>query len=168
MRSRASSTRPTIGMGPLPPSVLNLADYGRIPRHGGPAGHREHRPGRANRRLKVQAAGQARPCPAGGARAIAARADARAPGALKISLEVRGQARHGGAPACRPQDPPRKGGSSGRNWRRAGGRRGRARARSSPGFSKEEILRPAKEDPRAPGGVFESVGGVLSELLDQG
>jgi hypothetical protein len=36
-----------------------------------------------------------------------------------------------------------------------------------PGFSKEEILRPAKEDPRASGGVFESVGGVLSELLDQ-
>jgi hypothetical protein len=37
-----------------------------------------------------------------------------------------------------------------------------------PGFSKKEILRPAKEDPRASGGVFESVGGVLSELIDQG
>jgi len=35
-----------------------------------------------------------------------------------------------------------------------------------PGFSKEEILRPARDNPRAPGGVFESVGGVLSDLLE--
>ena len=45
-----------------------------------------------------------------------------------------------------------------------------ARARTgevTPGFSKEEILRPAKEDPRSPGGVFERVGGLLSDLLDQ-
>jgi hypothetical protein len=35
-----------------------------------------------------------------------------------------------------------------------------------PGFTKAEILKPAKDDPRAPGGVFERVGGVLSELLD--
>ena len=32
----------------------------------------------------------------------------------------------------------------------------------------EEILRPAKEDPRGPGGIFERIGGLLSELLDQG
>jgi hypothetical protein len=46
-----------------------------------------------------------------------------------------------------------------------------ARAREGsvkPGFSREEILKPAREDPRTPGGVFERVGGVLSELLDQG
>jgi hypothetical protein len=46
-----------------------------------------------------------------------------------------------------------------------------ARARAgevTPGFTKEDILRPAKEDPRAPGGVFERVGGLLSDLLDQG
>jgi hypothetical protein len=36
-----------------------------------------------------------------------------------------------------------------------------------PGFTKEEILRPAKEDPRAPGGIFERVGGLLSELLER-
>ena len=36
-----------------------------------------------------------------------------------------------------------------------------------PGFTKAEILRPAREDPRAPGGVFERVGGLLSELLEQ-
>ena len=46
-----------------------------------------------------------------------------------------------------------------------------ARARAggvTPGFTKEDMLRPAKDDPRAPGGVFEQVGGLLSDLLDQG
>jgi len=44
-----------------------------------------------------------------------------------------------------------------------------ARARAgavTPGFTKDEILKAAKDDPRAPGGVFESLGDVLSELLD--
>jgi hypothetical protein len=46
-----------------------------------------------------------------------------------------------------------------------------ARAREgtvTPGFTKEEILKPAKEDPRAADGVFERVGGLLGELLEQG
>jgi hypothetical protein len=37
------------------------------------------------------------------------------------------------------------------------------------GFTKEEILKPtAKDDPRSAGGVFERVGGLLSELLEEG
>jgi len=46
-----------------------------------------------------------------------------------------------------------------------------ARAREGevkPGFTKAEILKSAKEDPRAPGGVFERVGALLSDLLDRG
>jgi hypothetical protein len=42
-----------------------------------------------------------------------------------------------------------------------------ARARAGevrPGFTKAEILRPAKADPRAAGGVFDRVGTLLSEL----
>jgi transcription-repair coupling factor (superfamily II helicase) len=35
----------------------------------------------------------------------------------------------------------------------------------APGFSREEILKPAPEDPRGPDGVFTRVGGLLSELL---
>jgi hypothetical protein len=35
------------------------------------------------------------------------------------------------------------------------------------GFTKAEMTRPAAENPRAPGGVFERVGGLLSELLDR-
>ena len=41
-------------------------------------------------------------------------------------------------------------------------------AEVKPGFSKAEMTRSAKEDPRASGGVFEQVGGLLSDLLDQG
>jgi hypothetical protein len=45
-----------------------------------------------------------------------------------------------------------------------------ARARSgdvSPGFSKAEILKPEKDDPRQPDGVFARVGALLSELSDR-
>ena len=35
-----------------------------------------------------------------------------------------------------------------------------------PGFTKAEILRAKPDDPRAPGGVFERVGGLLSEMLE--
>jgi transcription-repair coupling factor (superfamily II helicase) len=44
-----------------------------------------------------------------------------------------------------------------------------ARAREGevkPGFTKEEILRPAREDPRAPDGVLTRVGELLSRLLE--
>ena len=34
------------------------------------------------------------------------------------------------------------------------------------GFTREEILRPAKEDPRAEGGLFGRVGGLLRELSE--
>jgi transcription-repair coupling factor (superfamily II helicase) len=34
------------------------------------------------------------------------------------------------------------------------------------GFSKEEILKPVAEDPRAPGGLFDRVGGLLQDLGD--
>jgi len=35
----------------------------------------------------------------------------------------------------------------------------------TPGFTKEEILKPPKEDPRAEGGLFDCVGGLLEDLL---
>ena len=49
----------------------------------------------------------------------------------------------------------------------AGGSWWAARAQSgevAPGFSKDEILRPAAEDPRAEDGVFARVSGLLREL----
>ena len=46
--------------GPLPDSVLNLADYGRIRVMADRLGDRVHRPRGADRRVKVPAAGEAR------------------------------------------------------------------------------------------------------------
>jgi len=81
-------------------------------------------------------------------------------------------------------DPPAGGGRAAADNRRASpaeGRKGRpgrpapswwtVRAREGtvrPGFTKAEVLKPARDDPRAPGGVFVRVGGLLSDLLDQG
>jgi hypothetical protein len=49
----------------------------------------------------------------------------------------------------------------------AGGSWWAARAQAgevAPGFTKDEIMRPAKENPRAEGGVFARVSGLLREL----
>jgi hypothetical protein len=50
--------------------------------------------------------------------------------------------------------------SSGSSWWTARATAGEVTA----GFTKEEILRPPKEDPNAPGGVFTRVRGLLAEL----
>jgi hypothetical protein len=50
--------------------------------------------------------------------------------------------------------------SSGASWWTARATAGEVKA----GFTKEEILKPPKEDPTAPGGVFTRVRGLLAEL----
>jgi hypothetical protein len=53
----------------------------------------------------------------------------------------------------------------------AGGSWWAARAKGgevAPGFSRDEILRPAKEDPRAEGGLFFRVSSLLRELSNGG
>ena len=62
--------------------------------------------------------------------------------------------------------PPRKGGDpvAGGSWWAARAKAGGV----APGFTREEILRPAREDPRAEGGVFSRVGGLLRELSGGG
>jgi hypothetical protein len=37
----------------------------------------------------------------------------------------------------------------------------------APGFSKEEILKEVPPDPKAPGGVYERISGLLRELGDE-
>jgi hypothetical protein len=100
------------------------------------------------------------------------------PAALRLSLDGAGGRLPGAGkatshqpPATRHQPPasPRKSGARSQaaapSWWTARARAGEV----TPGFSKEEMLKPThKEDPRAPGGVLERVGGVLSDLLDQG
>jgi hypothetical protein len=82
------------------------------------------------------------------------------PAALRLNLET-------SVAVTRPQIPGGRR-STGRSqlapsWWTARARTGEVK----PGFTKEEILRPAKDDPRAEGGVFERVGGLLSGLLEQ-
>ena len=93
------------------------------------------------------------------------------PAALKLTLD--GALPQQGAPAPRKDAPlgvpaasrsrPAKTPAAAPSWWTARARAGEV----TPGFTKEAILRPTKDDPRAPGGVFERVGGLLSDLLDR-
>jgi transcription-repair coupling factor (superfamily II helicase) len=142
--------------GPLPPSVLNLADYGRIrvmaDRLGVEALDRE------GRTVVLKFRPVARIDPVRLVSLVRQRSDIALipPAGLKFSLDA--------APPVRPPQPAgvsRRGSNAAPSWWTARARAGEVK----PGFTKEEILRPAKDDPRAPGGVFERVGGLLSDLL---
>jgi len=164
--------------GPLPDSLLNLADYGRIrvmaDRLGVDTIDRE------NRTVVIKFRPQARLDPARLVNLVRRRGDLTLvpPAGLKLDLS-RGDVSKSEAsrpaaskPATRSPQPsaysPARGSSlrsqaAAPSWWTARAREGEVK----PGFTKAEILRPAKEDPRAPGGVFERVGGLLSELLEQ-
>jgi hypothetical protein len=95
------------------------------------------------------------------------------PAALKLSLDGArgsglGTAKASGSASPQPLAPsPKRAasryGGAPPSWWTARARAGEVK----PGFTKEEILKPAKDDPRAPGGVFERLGGLLSELLER-
>jgi transcription-repair coupling factor (superfamily II helicase) len=158
--------------GPLPASVLNLADYGRIrimaDRLGIDAIDRE------GRVVVLKFRPQAKIDPVRLVALVRQRAELTLvpPAALRLSLdkaEATGQKAQAdpAVSAKSPAPSPRKGGRYGNtapSWWVARAREGEVK----PGFTKADILRPAKEDPRAPGGVFERVGSLLSDLLDQG
>jgi len=59
---------------------------------------------------------------------------------------------------------PKKGGDpvAGGSWWAARAKAGEVTA----GFTRDEIMRPQKEDPRAEGGLFGRVGGFLRELSE--
>ena len=156
--------------GPLPDSVLNLADYGRIRVMADSLGVESiDRDGRV---VVLKFRPQAKVDLGRMLALIRQRDDLTLlpPAALRLSL---------GSPEPLNPKPlavspkplalgPKKGGprshAAAPSW-------WTARARESevkPGFSKAEILRPGKEDPRAEGGVFAQVGDLLSALLDQG
>ena len=145
--------------GPPPESVQNLAEYALHPAAGRPYRARVPRPRRLSRRLKVQARREARSGLAVPGRAAARRTCTLIPPA---TLQAGHEEAHGAASAGRGARPEPAAPTSGRERDATrsggpGGRRGRRRARYG-GFTKDEILRPATEDPRAEGGVF--VAGV--------
>jgi len=155
--------------GPPPDSVLNLADYGRIRVMADRLGIESiDREGRAVvLRFRPQAKLDATRLVA----MVHARPELSLvpPSALKLSLDSPPTAAVKTQPSGRPSPGP-----SAANPSRKGGRQSpppswwTARARTgevSPGFTKQDILKPAKADPRSPGGVFARVGGLLAELI---
>jgi transcription-repair coupling factor (superfamily II helicase) len=158
--------------GPLPDALLNLADYGRIrvmaDRLGIEAIDRE------GRTVVLKFRPQPKIDSVRLVSLVSRRADLALvpPAGLRLNLEMaQGSGRKAQTAESKAQGSGLRaqGKPGGRNaaapsWWTARAREGEVR----PGFTKDEILRPAREDPRAPGGVFERVGGLLSEILDQG
>jgi transcription-repair coupling factor (superfamily II helicase) len=154
--------------GPPPPSVLNLADYGRIRVMADRLGIESL--DREGRTVVLKFRAQANLDPVRLVALVRRRGDLTLvpPAALRLNLDRDGAHAKGGSlgpanpksPIVNPKKRPVR-----PSWWTARARAGEV----TPGFSKEEMLKPAhKEDPRAPGGVLERTGGVLSELLDQG
>jgi hypothetical protein len=163
--------------GPLPASVLNLADYGRIrvmaDRLGIDSIDRE------GRLVVLKFRPQAKLDPVRLLTFVRERPELTVAPPASLKLEVIGDSGLGvgggqvGGSRARPnpQSPIpnhlRRGRESLKGhapswWT--------ARARETevkPGFTKAELTRGAKEDPSAPGGVFERVGALLSDLLEQ-
>ena len=153
--------------GPLPDSVLNLADYGRIRVMADQLGIDTIDREGAYRRLKVQTAGEGRSGAARVAGAAAARPHAR-PACGPQAVARCGSRLGAGRPRSRQcpvpgRRPPaaRRGGVTIAGRARAGGRPGHGKRRSSLAFRRRRSSSRKHEDPRAPGGAFERVGGVV-------
>jgi transcription-repair coupling factor (superfamily II helicase) len=160
--------------GPLPDSVLNLADYGRIRVMADRL--RLEAIDREGRTVVLKFRPQARVDPVQLVALVRQRPELTLapPAALKLNLDLaeaeraKGLGMKGGqSPGPQPSAlSPKKGasrGQGGSSWWTARARAGDVK----PGFTKEEILRPVKDNPRASGGIFERVGGLLSDLIER-
>jgi transcription-repair coupling factor (superfamily II helicase) len=159
--------------GPLPESVLNLADYGRIRVMADRLGIESI--DREGRTVVLKFRPQARVDTVRLVALVRQRPDLALipPAGLKLTLDQGSGARDSGSgkkavPSPQLLSPgPKKSGSkvqvAAPSWWTARARAGEVK----PGFTKAEILKPVKDDPRAPGGVFERVGQLLSELLGE-
>ena len=166
--------------GPPPVSVLNLADYGRIRVMADKLGVDSIDRDASSVVLKFRP--QAKVDPVRLVALVRQRTDLTLlpPAALRVQLAQGARSGPQTAPAAGASGSKAKGPLPGPKPPVAGHQKtGKSqvapswwttRARTgevTPGFSKEEVLRPAKDDPRAPGGIFEQVGAILSELLDR-
>jgi len=153
--------------GPLPASVLNLADYGRIRIMADKLGVETI--DREARVVVLKFRPQAKVDPVRLVSLVRQRPDLTLvpPAALKLSLDGAGDsglAAKSASPKASPKPPapgPKR--APAPSWWTARAKEGEVK----PGFNKAEMTRARPDDPRAPGGVFERVGGLLSELLDR-
>ncbi|MFN8065190.1 MAG: transcription-repair coupling factor [Vicinamibacterales bacterium] len=159
--------------GPLPTSVLNLADYGRIRVMADQLGIESI--DRDGRTVVLKFGPKSKVDPARMVTLVRRRGDLTIlpPSGLKLSLDSSSRDARGpqppqsampksgtGRPATR--DPRKRRPDIAPSWWTARAREDEVKS----GFTKAEILKPRQDDPRAPGGVFERVGGLLSEMLD--
>jgi len=152
--------------GPMPPEVLNLVDYGRIRIVADRLGVESI--DRQGSTVVFTFKGQGGPDPLRVLRLVAEHPEVTLapPSSLKLDLNwTAARAKVLKGPAVRPRQaqrvvPGRLGPAAGSWWT--------VRATENevrPGFSKEAILRPEKEDPRGPAGVLTRARNVLSVLL---
>jgi len=168
--------------GPLPGSVLNLADYGRIrimaDRLSAESVDRE------GHTVVFRFRPQTRLDPERLLAIVGRRPDLTLIPPAGLRLDLRGGSGRGASAAARAGKPAGSAPQQGRSGpavsapvRRKGGPAESpappswwtARATAGEvtgGFSRDEILRPAKEDPRAEGGVFSRVSGLLRDLSE--
>ena len=168
--------------GPLPTSVLNLADYGRIRVMADQLGVESIDRDAKSVVIKFGSKSKVDPArlvglvrqrpeltilPPSGLRLSLDPASAAAAAQAKAPMKVAGLGDRKGAA------PPGSSGSGGRadvrkkrsdiapSWWTARATAGEVTA----GFTKAEILKAKPDDPRAPGGIFERVGALLSDML---
>jgi transcription-repair coupling factor (superfamily II helicase) len=143
--------------GPMPAEVLNLVDYGRIRAAADRIGVESI--DRQGSLVVITFKGQGGPDPHRVLRLIGDRPEVTLapPSSLKLDLAWTAEkARKGPSrPAQVRKGQPRP------SWWTARATAGEV----TPGFSKEAILRPEKEDPRGPSGVLTRVRGVLCALV---
>jgi transcription-repair coupling factor (superfamily II helicase) len=138
--------------GPPPDSVLNLAEYAVIRILADRV--RVETLDREGDAVVLKFRSDARLDPARLFRLVQQRGDLKLipPGTLKLDLKADRAPRKG-------KDPVAAG-----SWWTARARAGEVTS----GFTRDEIMRPAKEDPRREGGLFTRVSGLLRELSDDG
>jgi transcription-repair coupling factor (superfamily II helicase) len=151
--------------GPPPPSVLNLVDYGRIRVMADRLGIESI--DREGRTVVIKFRQQTKLDPVRFVSFVRRRPDLTLvpPQAVRLNLD------HGGESPVAVRRPPVAGKTPRRTGKYANAAPSWWTARATegevrPGFTKEEMTKRQRDDPRAPGGVFERVGGVLSELLE--
>jgi transcription-repair coupling factor (superfamily II helicase) len=150
--------------GPPPDSVLNLAEYAAIRLMADRL--RVESLDRDGHAVVLKFRPDAKLDPAWLLRVIQVRGDVVLLPPATLKLDLRGPEKKVGVPPKPGPQRPRKGGDpvAGGSWWAARAKGGEV----APGFSRDEILRPAKEDPRAEGGLFVRVSSFLRELSSGG
>ncbi len=154
--------------GPPPDSVLNLAEYAAIRLMADRL--RVESLDRDGHAVVLKFRPDAKLDPAWLFRVIQARGDVVLLPPATLKLDLRGPEKQVekrvAVPPRAGAQRPRKGGDpvAGGSWWAARAKGGEV----APGFSRDEILRPAKEDPRAEGGLFVRVSSFLRELSSGG